>query len=216
MNFSSLFGWLHDNQALMAMLHDHWSWGICLVALILFLETGLVVLPFLPGDSLLFAVGAFMGISGIPPFWYMVMLFAAAVVGDYVNYSIGRSPLGQTLVRKGWVKQNHIEKTHAYFEKYGGSTITLARFIPIVRTIAPFLAGLSGMDRRHFALYNVLGGFLWIFLLVMAGYFLGRITWVQENLSLFTLGIVIISVLPMAWHVFKLWKESRQEKPAGK
>lgn len=196
----------------MAMLHDHWSWGIVMVALILFLETGLVIMPFLPGDSLLFAVGAFMGVSGIAPFWYMVLLFSAAVLGDYVNYTIGRSALGQTLVRKGWVKQSHIDKTHTYFEKYGGSTITLARFIPIVRTVAPFLAGLSGMDRRHFAFYNVLGGFLWIFLLVLAGYFLGRISFVRENLSLFTLGIVIISVVPMAWHVIKLWKESRQQK----
>jgi membrane-associated protein len=199
-----LFIWLGSEQGLMAALAEDWLYGTFIVASIIFVETGVVLMPFLPGDSLLFGAGAFLGIINVNLIIPLFVIMGAAIVGDAVNYSIGRSALGQQIVRRGWVKPHHMAKTHDYFERYGAWTITVARFIPIVRTVAPFVAGLSHMSSRKFALYNVIGAIVWCTSLILAGYWLGTIPWVRSNLHWLSLGIVMISALPVAVHIIKI------------
>ena len=201
---SDFFIWLSSEQGLMALLADNWVLGTLIVATVIFVETGIVVMPFLPGDSLLFATGAFLGLVGVNPALPLVVITAAAIVGDAVNYAIGRSALWQQIIHRGWVKPQHMIKTQAYFERYGALTITVARFIPIVRTVAPFVAGLSHMSPRKFATYNVVGGIVWCASLILAGYWLGSIPWIRSNLHWFSLGIVAVSVLPVVAHVIKV------------
>ena len=189
--------WLPGNEQIIAMMARNWMIGVLVVAGIVFLETGLVVFPFLPGDSLLFATGAFLGISGGSPAAAILIIGLAAVLGDGVNYLIGRSALGQQLIRRGWAKPYHVDKTRRYFDRFGGATITIGRFIPIVRTAAPFLAGLTGMCPRRFALYNVAGAAIWCNSLMLAGYWLGGLVWVREHMSWLSMGIIGVSLLPM-------------------
>lgn len=203
-HLSNLFIWLSSEQGLMALLAENWVLGTLTVAGVIFIETGVVIMPFLPGDSLLFATGAFLGLVDVNPAMPLVVITVAAIVGDAVNYSVGRSALGQQIIRRGWVKPHHMAKTQAYFERYGALTITVARFIPIVRTVAPFVAGLSHMHPRKFAAYNVIGAVIWCTSLILAGYWLGTIPWVRSNLHWFSLGIVAISVLPVIAHVIKV------------
>ena len=209
---TGILSWFSSDQSLMAVLAQNWLLGTCLIASIIFVETGLVVMPFLPGDSLLFAAGAFLGLTGTSPLTPMAIIAFAAIAGDTTNYGIGRSSLGQTIIRRGWVKPMHIAQTREWFNRYGGVTITIGRFIPIVRTVAPFLAGLSGMPARQFALYNVVGGVLWCTLLMMAGFWLGKVMWVREHLHWLSLVIVALSLLPVAWHVVA---ERRKTKEMG-
>ena len=217
---TGLLSWFSSDQGLMAVLAQNWLLGTCLIAGIIFVETGLVVMPFLPGDSLLFAAGAFLGLTGTSPLAPMAIIAFAAIAGDATNYGIGRSSLGQTIIRRGWVKPKHLAQTREWFDRYGAATITIGRFIPIVRTVAPFLAGLSGMPARQFALYNVIGGLLWCSLLMMAGFWLGKIVWVREHLSWLSLVIVALSLLPVAWHMLaerrKRTKEIAHEGVAGR
>ncbi|CAG2159271.1 VTT domain-containing protein [Cupriavidus numazuensis] len=194
---SGVLAWLAGDQQLMELLSRNWLLGVSLVACVVFLETGLVVLPFLPGDSLLFATGAFLGASGILPLWPVVLITAAAVAGDGLNFLVGRSPAGQWLAHRRWIKPPHLQKTREYFDRFGGSTVTIARFVPIVRTITPFLAGMSGMEGRRFALFNVIGGLLWCPGLLLSGYWLGGISWVRDHMQWLTLGIVVVSLLPV-------------------
>lgn len=182
---------------MMALMASNWLLGIFVVACIIFVETGVVILPFLPGDSLLFATGTFLGINHVWPGWAIALISLAAILGDGLNYAIGRSRIGQQLIRKGWIRPQHVAKTRAYFDRFGPATITVGRFVPIVRTIAPFLAGLSGMKSRTFVLYNLVGALVWCPLIVLAGFWLGNITWVREHLSWVSLGIVVISVVPI-------------------
>ncbi|WP_454732949.1 MULTISPECIES: VTT domain-containing protein [Cupriavidus] len=193
--------WLTSDQQIMSMLAQNWVTGLMIVAAIIFLETGIVILPFLPGDSLLFATGAFLGVNDLSPLPAIALICTAAVLGDGVNYLIGRSALGQRLLRAGWVKPRHIEKTRAYFDRYGGSTITIARFVPIVRSVAPFLAGLSGMCPRRFTAFNVLGAVVWGTGLLLAGFWLGGIEWVRAHMSWMTLAIIAVSLLPVLLQV---------------
>ena len=219
MSFSGLLGWFTSDQGLMAVLTQNWLLGIFLIAIIIFVETGVVVLPFLPGDSLLFATGAFLGLAGISPLLPIAIVTVAAVAGDTSNCAVGRSALGQWLIHKRWIKPHHLARTRTWFERYGGLTITIGRFVPIVRTVAPFLAGLSGMQTRRFLIYNVLGGILWCSLLVSAGFWWGKITWVRENLQWLTLLIVLISVLPVAVHALaerRKGKETANARVAGR
>jgi membrane-associated protein len=209
---TSLLTWLSSDQGLMNLLAQNWFLGVLLVAAVIFCETGLVVFPFLPGDSLLFATGAFLGMNGIHPLPAIAMVVLAAVLGDSCNYAIGHSRLGQQLVTRGWVKPRHLEKTHNYFIRYGAPTITIGRFIPIVRTIAPFLAGLSGMCVRRFVFYNILGGVLWGSGLLLAGYWLGGISWVRQHIGWMAIGIVLVSVVPVAWHLF--FKARSAQRPS--
>lgn len=207
---TGLLHWLTSDQGLMALLAQNWLLGITLIALVIFLETGLIVLPFLPGDSLLFATGAFLGVSGISPIIPMVMIATAAIAGDSVNYALGRSWLGQWIIHRGLIKPHHLDKTREYFATLGGPTVTLGRFIPVVRTVAPFFAGLSGMHPRRFMLFNALGGVIWTGSLMLAGVWLCRISWVREHLSLFSLAVVVISVLPMLLHLLpRMWKQAQ-------
>ena len=190
------FSWLTDPNGLMGMLADNWILGTAIVALVIFAETGFVVLPFLPGDSLLFATGAFLGIGGVNPLISVVVLILAAIVGDAINYSTGRSKMfGERLAKR--INPEHIQQAHDYFERYGAMTVVVARFIPIVRTVVPFVAGLSHMSRTTFFTYNIVGGVLWAGGLTLAGYFLGAIPWVQENLHWVSVIIIVLSVAPL-------------------
>ena len=186
-----------------------------MLGLIVFAETGLVVTPFLPGDSLLFATGAVCATvasvaqqNGADPTVRIevmaAVLFVAAVLGDGVNYHIGRA-IGPVAFsgRFRWLRREHLEHTHAFFEKHGGRAVVLARFVPIVRTFAPFVAGIGAMTYMKFLFYNVLGAALWVGLLLGAGYMLGGLEWVQRNFEKVVIGIVIVSVLPIVWEWWK-------------
>ncbi|BDT74215.1 protein DedA (plasmid) [Comamonadaceae bacterium OS-4] len=193
--------WLSSDQGLMLMLSNNWLLGVALVSAVIFCETGLVVLPFLPGDSLLFATGAFLGVSGISPASAIAMITIAAIAGDGLNFMIGRSRFGQILLTRGWIKPHHLAKTRDYFDRYGGPTVTVGRFVPIVRTVAPFMAGLSGMNARRFAIYNIMGAIVWCSVLILAGVWLGKVPWVKDHLSWVSIGIVLMSILPVLGHM---------------
>lgn len=200
---SGLLSWLTTTQYLFTLIGQNWVSEVLIVAGIVFIETRLVICPFLPGDSLLFATGSLLGVSGISPVWAMLLISSAAILGDGVNFAIGRSLAGEWLLRRGWIKPRHIRQTHDYFDRFGASTITIGRFIPVVRTAAPFFAGISGMNPRRFVLYNVLGALLWCPVLLMAGYWLGGIHWVQTHLGWLSAGIVIASLIPILVQALK-------------
>ncbi|MFP8966476.1 DedA family protein [Pokkaliibacter sp. CJK22405] len=212
--FSGLLGWLTDSHQLMTLLQQNWLLGLALITAIIFCETGLVVFPFLPGDSLLFATGAFLGASGMSPVTAILCVSAAAVLGDSVNYWVASSPIGQQLVKRNWVKPQHLKKTQEWFDRFGGATIIIGRFIPIVRTIGPFLAGLATMNFRQFILYNIMGGLLWCCVVLLAGFWLGAIPWVRDHLEWFSLGIVVISLIPVATHAKDFFR-SKAETDKG-
>jgi len=178
------------------------TYGILFV--IIFVETGLVFVPFLPGDSLLFAAGAFAALGSLNLWVVIPLMMLAAVLGDTVNYWIGHF-FGHKLVQNPHVPINkeHIEETQRFFDKHGGKTIILARFVPIVRTFAPFVAGIGRMHYGQFIFYNAIGGVLWVLLATLAGFFFGNIPFVKENFSLVVLGIVLVSVVPMLLQVIK-------------
>lgn len=212
---AGLLNWFSSDQGLMTVLAHNGLLGTCLIACIILVETGLVVMPFLPGDSLLFAAGAFLGLTGTSPLLPIAIVALAAIAGDATNYAIGRSSLGQAIIRRGWVKPSHLAQTREWFDRYGGATITIGRFVPVVRTVAPFLAGLSGMRAGQFATYNVAGGWLWCSLLMMAGFWLGKIAWVREHLHWLSLIIVVLSVFPVAWHLLVQRRKTKELAHAG-
>lgn len=169
--------------------------------LVIFIETGLVIMPFLPGDSLLFTAGLFAKLGYLNMSYLLILLFVAAVLGDNVNYWVGRK-IGLKVFHlkfrgKVLVKQEYLDKTHAFFEKHGPKTIIMARFVPIVRTFAPFVAGVAEMDYKKFFSFDILGGVIWIGSLTFAGYFLGEIPWIRTNIEKVALGIIFISILPI-------------------
>jgi membrane-associated protein len=192
-------------------------WTYLLLFVVVFCETGLVVTPFLPGDSLLFAAGTAAGLGMMPmnPHALFLVLAVAAVLGDTVNYWIGAfiGPRAFTGHYR-FFKKEHLDRTHRFFEKYGGKTIILARFVPIVRTFAPFVAGIGAMNYRRFIAYNVIGGVAWVALFVYAGYFFASVTIVQENFSLVVLAIIVLSVLPIVYEYWKVRQERSQAAPA--
>ena len=174
--------------------------GAAKPALTIFAETGLVVLPFLPGDSLLFLGGTVVAAAGLNVHLLVAALALAAILGDSVNYSVGRY-IGPRVFQRPdsrWLRQDHLRRTQEFYDRYGGVTIIIARFIPIIRTFAPFLAGVASMSYGRFLAYNVIGGVLWIGSLVYAGYLFGNIPWVKQNLSLIVIAIVAVSLLPVA------------------
>jgi len=189
---------IHLDHHLSELVTDYGTWTYLIVFLIIFCETGLVVTPFLPGDSLLFALGALAAGGSLEVKWLLIFLAAAAILGDTVNYWIGHLLAPKVLANKKihLVKREHIERTHQFFEKYGGKTIIIARFIPIIRTFAPFLAGVGEMTYWRFALYNVTGGILWITFFVLGGYFFGNLPVVKRNFTLVIFVIIFISILP--------------------
>ena len=191
----SLFA-LDQTLANLAGQYGPWLYGLLFI--VIFAETGLVVFPFLPGDSILFISGTVAATAGLDVHTLVVLLIVAAILGDSVNYAVGHY-IGPRVYDKPdsrWFKQDHLRQTQAFYDKYGGVTIIIGRFIPIIRTFAPFLAGVAGMTYRRFLSYNVIGGVLWISALVYAGYLFGNIPWVKQNLSLIVFGIVIVSLVP--------------------
>jgi membrane-associated protein len=185
-------------------------WFYALMFLVIFAETGLVVTPFLPGDSLLFALGALTvsGSSSLNIVVLLVLLSAAAVIGDALNYAIGLR-LGPAVFRfeSSWLlNKKHLVRAQRFYEKYGSKTIIIARFVPIVRTFAPFVAGIGKMEYRKFFLYNVVGGIGWVASCLYAGYFFGELPWVKQHFELVVLGNIFVSVLPMAVELFLAWR----------
>jgi membrane-associated protein len=193
----------HLDQHLADLAQAHGAWIYAILFAIIFAETGLVVTPFLPGDSLLFVAGAVAAAGSMNVHLLALALIIAAILGNQVNYEIGRwiGPRVYRIEDRWYFKRSYLEQTHAFFERHGGKTITISRFVPIVRTYAPFVAGVSAMDRSRFALFNIGGGALWVLSLVYAGYFFGNIPWVKSNLGLVIVAIIIASVMPavIAW-----------------
>jgi membrane-associated protein len=188
---------LHLDKTLASFVATYGLWTYLILFVIVFCETGLVFTPFLPGDSLIFAAGTLAAAGALNVALLFVLLGAAAVIGDTVNYWIGKY-LGEYILRRHsrWIRQEHLDRTHAFFEKYGGKTIIIARFVPIVRTFAPFVAGLGAMTYRKFIAYNVIGGLAWVVVCLGSGYFFGNLDVVKNNFSLVILAIIIISILP--------------------
>lgn len=207
---------LHLDQYLDAVIRDYGTWTYGLLFLVIFIETGLVVTPFLPGDSLLFAAGTFASLGSLNVFLLWGLLFFAAILGDTVNYWVGHK-LGLRIFDtnnrflKKVLKKEYLERTEAFYEKHGGKTIVLARFVPIVRTFAPFVAGVGTMHYGRFLTYNVVGGFLWVTIFLYLGYFFGNIPFVRANFELVILGIIFVSVLPMFIEYWKARGEKKQK-----
>lgn len=205
----SLFDFItHIDQHLTQFANDYGLWLYGILFLIIFIETGVVIMPFLPGDSLLFAAGMLAAQPNDLNVWVMIIiLIIAAILGDTLNYYIGRT-VGYKAVQikifgKQFVQPEHLEKTHHFYEKYGSKTIVIARFVPIVRTLAPFVAGIGKMSYKTFIIYNIIGAILWVAGITLAGYFLGNVEWIQKNFSKVVLGIIFVSVLPIIIEVLK-------------
>lgn len=204
-----LFLHLDEYMSNIIMQYGAWTYGILFV--VIFVETGLVVMPFLPGDSLLFAAGTFAALGSLNIWLLIGLMIVAAVVGDAVNYTIGHY-LGERAYNIKWIKREYLEKTHAFFEKHGGKAIFLARFVPIVRTFAPFVAGIGKMTYGYFATYNVVGGITWVMTFSLLGYFFGNIPFVKANFEFVIVAIILISVVPM----FVEWWKARRGAKADK
>jgi membrane-associated protein len=202
-----------ENLRELVNLGGPWWVSYAVLAAIVFSETGLLVGFFLPGDSLLFAAGL-LASQGVFNFWGLAaVLMFAAIVGDAVNYSVG-AKMGQHVFDKGrmrFVKREHLLAAKEFYERHGGKAIILARFVPLVRTFTPFVAGVARMSYRQFAVYNIVGGIGWVLSMLSAGYWLGQIPWVQKNFEIMVLLIVFISILPLLHGVWGKWRESRQQ-----
>ena len=205
---------LHLDEYLANIIGQYGTWTYAILFFVIFMETGFVVTPFLPGDSLLFAAGTFaspvMG-EALNVYLLVGLLIVAAILGDTVNYWIGHF-VGERAYGSRWVKKEYIERTHAFFEKHGGKTIFLARFVPIIRTFAPFVAGVGKMSYGYFISYNFIGAFVWVPLFTFAGYFFGTMPFVQKNFEFVIIAIILISLIPV---FFEAWK-ARQEGAKNK
>jgi membrane-associated protein len=209
----SLFA-LDQSLAQLAAQYGPWLYGILFA--IIFAETGLVVFPFLPGDSILFISGTVVAVAGLDIHVLVAVLIAAAILGDSINYGIGHY-IGPKVFHEPesrWFKRAYLLKTQAFYAKYGGLTIIIGRFVPIIRTFAPFLAGVAGMSYPRFLCYNIVGAVAWITSLVYAGYLFGNIPWVKENLTWIVVGIIAVSLLPAISTFVKERRESRLKGPA--
>ncbi len=202
---------LHLDKHLVELVQQYGTLTYGILFLIIFCETGLVVMPFLPGDSLLFAVGALAAKGALNIFWVYPVLGAAAIIGDSTNYWIGYfvGPKVFSSERSRWLNRRHLERTHEFYEKYGGKTVIIARFMPIVRTFAPFVAGVGRMAYPKFLFFSVFGTVLWIGLIVTAGYLFGNIPVVQENFSLVVIAIIIVSVMPAVIEALRARRAAR-------
>lgn len=207
---------LHIDRYLSVIIQDFGAWSYLILFVVIFIETGLVVTPFLPGDSLLFAAGAFAAVGAFNPVLLFVILAIAAIAGDTANYWIGHK-IGPRVFSGEirFLKKEYLDKTQAFYDKHGGKTIFLARFIPIIRTFAPFVAGVGKMRYGYFISYNIIGGIVWTGVCIFAGFFFGNLPIVKDNFSLVIVAIVIISVLPAVWEVAKAkLDEKKAAKPA--
>lgn len=202
---------LHLDKYLGQIIQTYGLWTYLLMFFVIFMETGFVVTPFLPGDSLIFAAGAFAGLGYLHVGILFIVLAAAAIAGDTANYWIGHS-VGPRAFSGNirWLKKEYLDRTHAFFEKHGGKTIIIARFIPIIRTFAPFVAGVGAMTYPKFIAYNVIGGIAWVALFTFGGYFFGNLQIVQDNFTFVILAIIIISTLPAIIELIKGRQHSRK------
>ena len=190
---------LHLDVHLLKLVAEYGVWIYAILFAIIFSETGFVVTPFLPGDSLLFVAGAIAATGEMNVHLLFVLLSTAAVLGNTVNYAIGRW-LGKTFFKEGrsrWLNPKHLEKAHAFYEEHGGKAVVISRFLPIVRTYIPFVAGMAAMDPGRYTAYNIAGAVLWVGSLAYAGYFFGNIPWVKNNLTWLIIGIIVVSLLPL-------------------
>lgn len=196
---------LHIDRHLGEIIRNYGAISYVILFLIVFCETGLVVVPFLPGDSLLFAAGSFAAIGAFNVVWLLVIISAAAILGDTINYWIGRAASRRVFYSENvrFLNRKHLERTHEFYERHGGKTIILARFIPIIRTFAPFVAGMGRMTYWHFIAYNLIGGIIWPVIFILAGYFFGNLPVVKENFSLVLLIIILLSVMPLVIEFFR-------------
>jgi membrane-associated protein len=208
---------LHIDRHLGEIIADYGTWTYLILFMIIFIETGLVVMPFLPGDSLIFAAGAFAAAGALDPWLVFLLLALAAVLGDTVNYWIGHR-IGPRVFREDvrFLKREYLERTQRFYEKHGGKTIFLARFIPIIRTFAPFVAGVGTMRYRRFVVYNVVGGVVWTALFTSTGYYFGNLPIVRDNFGLVVVAIIVISVLPVFYELVqaRLRPKTAMEGPA--
>lgn len=196
---------LHIGDHLQELVKNYGNWIYAILFAIVFCETGLVVLPFLPGDSMLFAAGAIAAVGDMNIFMLIGLLIVAAVLGDFVNFEIGKH-FGQKLFSNPdskIFKQSYLQKTHDYYEKYGGRTIIIARFIPIVRTFAPFVGGMGNMNYAQFARYNIIGAILWVVSFTTLGYFFGQLPFVKQHFSWIMIAIIVLSVVPMVIEIIR-------------
>ena len=210
-----LYSLLALDQTLGQLAGQYGHWLYVLLFLIIFAETGLVVMPFLPGDSILFIAGTVVATAGLNVHLLAVLLIVAAILGDTVNYSVGHY-IGPRVFDKPdsrWFRQDHLRRTQAFYDRYGGVTIIIGRFVPIIRTFAPFLAGVAGMSYRRFLSYNVVGAIAWISSLVYAGYLFGNMPWVKNNLTWIIIAIVVVSLIP-AVSTYLSERRSRKPPPA--
>ncbi len=202
---------LHLDEYLDTVITQYGTWTYAILFLVIFVETGLVIMPILPGDSLLFAAGTFAAIGSLNVWYLLGLLMVAAILGDTVNYSIGHY-LGERAYNIKWIKKEYFDKTHAFFEKHGGKAIFLARFVPIVRTFAPFVAGIGKMTYGYFITYNFVGGIVWVALFTLAGYFFGNIPFMKENFEYVIIVIILFSLIPMLYEGWKARREAKAEK----
>lgn len=207
---------MHLDEQVSRLVSEHGAWAYGILFAVIFLETGLVIMPFLPGDSLLFAVGMFCHPTrhGFSYWEALPLLICAAFLGDNVNYQIGMR-LGPWLFRNEESKvfrRSYLDKTHAFFERHGGWTLVLARFVPIVRTFAPFVAGMGAMTFPRFLLFSAAGAFIWVFTCLTSGYLFGQIPWVQDNFELMMLGLIVVSVIPAYFKMRSMRKDAKSAK----
>ena len=204
---------LHLDKYINVVIQDYGQWTYLILFLIVFCETGLVVTPFLPGDSLLFVAGAFAALGSLNLVWVLVLLSVAAILGDTINYWVGNfiGPKVFQIQNSRIFKKEYLDRTHQFYEKYGPITIVIGRFVPIIRTFAPFLAGVGSMTYGKFLTYNVVGGLLWIFSFTLGGYFFGNLPFVKKNFTLVIFAIIIISVMPTVIEYFRQRKAAKKE-----
>ncbi len=205
---------LHIDVHLAEIIAAYGAWTYAILFLIIFAETGLVVMPLLPGDSLLFAAGAFCAKAetGLNVHGMAFLLFVAAFLGDTLNYWIGHK-IGPAVFKREdsmWLRRKHLARAHEFFEKYGGRAVILARFVPIVRTFVPFVAGVGAMTYSRFLAYNLIGGFAWIYFFTYAGFFFGNQPFVQKNFKLVILAIIVLSIVPIVVELFREWRKAKK------
>lgn len=206
---------LHIDRYLVDMVSTYGMWTYAILFVIVFLETGVVVTPFLPGDSLLFAAGALAATGALELGFLLVLLTAAAILGDSVNYSIGRRVGPRVFTKSGrWLKQEHLKRTQAFYQKHGGKTIVLARFLPFIRTFAPFVAGVGQMNYLRFWLYNASGAILWVTGFSLLGYYFGTRPIVKRNFGLVILAIIVLSAVPAVVELIRAWLRRRRARHA--
>ena len=204
---------IHLDLYLSEIISNYGIWTYAILFLVIFMETGFVVTPFLPGDSLLFAAGTFAALGSLDLYLLAGLLMVAAVAGDTANYWIGHK-LGDKVYSSEikWIKKEYIDRTQAFFKKHGGKAIFLARFVPIIRTFAPFVAGVGKMSYGYFISYNLIGGITWVALFTFAGYFFGNIPFIKHNFSLVILAIILISLIPALIETWKAYREKQDNK----